>query len=305
MPLDYLSRLLSMAKQSSGPRTVAVAAAGEQICLESVVVARQEDLVRPVLYGDQPVIKQLLGGLGQKPADYEIHHVADPMAAAEQAVEAVATGQCQMLMKGLVQTGDLFHAYFDKRWNLRYPGRIMSHIGLFEVPGYPRLFAMTDAAINVELDEGRLVSICRNAVEFMHRLGWARPKVALLAGTSRVNRRQPVTGRAERVAELATDGITDAVFVGPLAIDEALSPRAVEIKRTGGSIAGDADVLVVPYLEVGNVFYKTMTALYHAKVVGAVIGGRAPVILTSRADSEETKLFTVALSCYLVESGSG
>ncbi len=303
MPLEYLSRLLSMAKQSSGPRRMAVAAAGERVCLESVVVARQEGLIEPVLYGDQPVVKQLLGGLAQKPGDFEIHHVPDPIEAAEKAVEAVATGKAQVLMKGLVQTGDLFHAYFDKRWNLRYPGRPMSHVGLFEVPGYPRLFAMTDAAINVDLDEDRLVAICRNAVEFMHKLGWERPKVALLAGTSRVNRRQPVTGRAERVAERASDEIPDAVFVGPLAIDEALSPRAVEIKRTDGAICGDADVLVMPHLEVGNVFYKTMTSLYHSKVVGAVIGGRVPVVLTSRADSEETKLFTVALSCYLTEDG--
>jgi phosphate butyryltransferase len=303
MPLEYLSRLLSMAKRSSGPRSVAVAAAGEQVCLESVVVAREAGLIEPLLYGDQPVIEQILGGLGQEIAGYEIHHVPDPMEAAERAVEAVSTGRAEMLMKGLVQTGDLFHAYFQKRWDLRNPGRIMSHIGLFEVPGYPRLFAMTDAAINVELDDDRLVAICRNAVEFMHKLGWKRPKVALLAGTSRVNRRQPVTGRAERVAARASREISGAIFVGPLAIDEALSPKATSIKRTQGGIAGDADVLVVPYLEVGNVFYKTMTTLYYAKVVGAVIGGRAPVVLTSRSDSEETKLSTVALSSYLVDDG--
>jgi phosphate butyryltransferase len=305
MPLQYLSRLLSMAKKSSGPRTVAVAAAGEQVCLESVVVALQEGLIRPVLYGDEAEVERILVGLGRDPGDFQTHHVADPIAAAEAAVQAVAEGRAQMLMKGLVQTGDLFHAYFDKRWGLRQPGAIMSHIGLFEVPGYARIFAMTDAAINVELDEERLVAICGNAVGFMHRLGWERPKVALLAGTSRVNRRQPVTGRARKVAVRASKEIPGALFVGPLAIDEALSPRAVEIKGTGGNIQGDADVLVVPHLEVGNVFYKTMTSLYHAKVVGAVIGGRAPVILTSRADSEETKLFTVALSCYLVEDGSG
>ncbi len=301
MPLEYLSRLLSMARKSSGPRRMAVAAAGEQVCLESVAVARQEGLVEPLLFGDEGIISDILGRLGCDPGDFETHHVPDPRDAAERAVEAVASGAAQVLMKGLVQTGDLFHAYFDKRWNLRNPGRLMSHVGLFEVPGYPRLFAMTDAAINVDLDEDRLLAICRNAVEFMQRLGWERPKVALLAATSRVNRRQPVTGRAERVVERAAGEIPDAVFVGPLAIDEALSPRAVAIKSTAGEICGDADILVVPFLEVGNVFYKTMTALYHAKVVGAVIGGRAPVVLTSRADSEETKLFTVALSCYLAE----
>ena len=304
MPLEYLSRLLSMAKKSSGPRTVAVAAAGERVCLESVVVARQEGLIDPVLYGDELAIEKILGELDQDPGEYATHHVPDPMEAAERAVEAVAVGGAQMLMKGLVQTGDLFHAYFDKRWNLREPGRPLSHVGLFEVPGFPRLFAMTDAAINVGPDEDRFIAVCRNAVEFMHRLGWERPKVALLAATSRVNHRQPATGRAARVAERAEREIPDAIFQGPIAIDEAISRRAVAIKGLSGPIAGNADVLVVPSLEAGNVFYKTMTAFHHAKVVGAVIGGRAPVVLTSRADSEETKLVTVALSCYLVNEGA-
>jgi len=304
VPLEYISRLLSMARKRGAVRRVAVAAAGERVCLESVAVARQEGLIDPVLYGDEPAIEKILGELGQDPGEYETHHVPDPMEAAERAVEAVATGGARMLMKGLVQTGDLFHAYFDKRWNLCEPGRPLSHVGLFEVPGFPRLFAMTDAAINVDLDEDRFIAICRNAVGFMHRLGWERPKVALLAATSRVNHRQPATGRAARVAERAAQEIPGAIFQGPIAIDEAISRRAVAIKGLSGPIAGNADVLVVPYLEVGNVFYKTMTALYHAKVVGAVIGGRAPVVLTSRADSEETKLVTVALSCYLVDEGA-
>jgi len=299
--LGYLSRLLSMAKMSGGARRLAVAAAGERICLESVLVAREEGLVEPILYGDAPVIEGLLAEMGRRPDGFNIRHVSDAQEAAERAVEAVATGQAQLLMKGLVQTGDLFHAYFDPRWKLRDPDRRLSHVGLFEVPGYGRLFAMTDAAINVAPDEDRFMDICRNAVEFTRRLGWSRPKVALLAASSRVNRRQPATALAARVAERAAREIPDAIFAGPMAIDEALSPQAAATKGLAGEICGDADVLVVPAIEVGNVFYKTMTALHHAKVVGAVVGGRAPVVLTSRADSEETKLVTVALSCYLAE----
>ena len=304
MPLEYLSRLLSMAKKSGGSRHVAVAAAGERVCLESVIVARQEGLVEPILYGDRPLIERLLGGLGRDPAGFEIRHAPDPQEAAVQAVEAVATGRAQLLMKGLVQTGDLFHVYFDPRWKLRESDRRLSHVGLFEVPGYGRLFAMTDAAISVAPDEDRFAAICRNAVEFMHRLGWSCPRVALLAASSRVSPRQPATALAARVAERAAREIPGAVFAGPIAIDEAISPEAAATKGLAGPIAGDADVLVVPSLEVGNVFYKTMTALHHAKVVGAVIGGRVPVVLTSRADSEETKLLTVALSCYLAEGGA-
>jgi len=290
-----------MAKQSGPARRMAVAAAAERVCLESVLVAREEGLVEPILYGDRPAVEGLLSGLGRDPAGFEICHVPDPLEAAERAVEAVATGRAQLLMKGLVQTGDLFHVYFDPRWKLRESDRRLSHVGIFEVPGYGRLFAMTDAAISVAPDEDRFVAICRNAVELMHRLGWSCPKVALLAASSRVNPRQPATALAARVAQRAAREIPGAVFAGPMAIDEALSPQAAATKGLAGAIAGDADVLVVPALEVGNVFYKTMTALHHAKVVGAVVGGRAPVVLTSRADSEETKLVTVALSCYLAE----
>lgn len=303
-PLEYLSRLLSMARQSGGPCRMVVAAAAEEVCLESVVVARQESLIEPVLFGDRPAIEKILLGLGQDPAGYEIHHFADPLEATRQAVCALADGRGQLIMKGLVQTGDLFHAYFDKSLNLRQPGRPMSHIGLFEVPGFDRLFAMTDAALNVEPDEARLVAISRNAVEFMHRLGWVRPRVALLAASSKVNARQPVTERMQKVMDLAASAIPDAVFCGPLAIDEAISARAAKIKCIEGAVSGDADILVVPSLEVGNVLYKTLTVFAQAKVVGAVLGGRAPVVLTSRADSEEAKLETVALSC-LMARGRG
>ena len=301
MALEYLSRLMSMAKKSGGPRKMAVAAAAEQVCLESVVVAREEELVEPVLYGDKEVITGILNDLGQDPGSFRIKHFADDIEATEKAVEGVARGETSMIMKGLVQTGDLFHAYFDKRWNLRLPGRPLSHIGLFEVPGYRRLFSMSDAALNIEPDEDRLLEIARNSIGFMHRLGWKCPKVALLAATSKVNKRQPVTMRVSNVINRGAKEIPDATWFGPLALDEAISPRAAAIKGVAGPIAGDADVLIVPSLEVGNVLYKTLTAFANAKVVGAVVGGRAPVVLTSRADSEEAKLGTVALSCLLVD----
>ncbi len=302
MAFEYLSRILSMAKQSGRVRRLAVAAAGEQVCLESVVVARQEGLVEPALFGDAPVIEKLLKELGQSPADFRIVHEPDPMASARLAAESLASGESQMIMKGLIQTGDLLRVYFDKRYGLRQD-RPISHVGLFEVPGFGRLFAMTDAAINVAPDDDRMVAIAANAVSFMRRLGWARPKVAMLAASNRVQENQAATVRAAKVAERCGREMPEGLFAGPLAIDEAMSAEAAGTKRVAGPIQGDADILVVPTLEAGNVIYKTLTMFAHAKVLGACIGGRAPIVMTSRADNEETKLLSMALCCYLADGG--
>jgi len=303
MPLEYVSRLLSMAKKSGRTHGLAVAAAGEQVCLEAVVVAEEEGLVRPGLYGDRAEIERILAGLGREAKDYRIENAATAEEAAHQACASLASGENGILMKGLVQTGDLLHVYFDKGYGLRGE-RPMSHVGLFEVPGFERLFTLTDAAMNVAPDEERLFVITRNAVEFLHFLGWERPRVALLAATSGVYKRQPATGTARRVAERAAREIPDIEIVGPLALDEALSPAAAATKGVGGAIRGNADLIVVPSLECGNVIYKALTSLAHAKVVGACLGGKAPIVMTSRADTEETKLLSMALACCMAD-GSG
>ncbi|HOX07416.1 MAG TPA: phosphate acyltransferase [Planctomycetota bacterium] len=300
MSLEYLSRILSMAKQAGRVRRLAVAAAGERVCLESVVVARQEGLIEPILYGEAPVIGKLLGELGQSPADYRIVNEPDPMASARLAAESLASGESQIIMKGLMQTSDLLRVYFDKHFGLRLD-RPLSHVGLFEVPGFGRVFAMTDAAINVAPDDDRMTAITANVVGFMHRLGWKCPKVAFVAASNRVQENQPATVRAAKVAERCAREVPGAVYAGPLALDESMSAEAAGTKRVDGAIQGDADVLVVPTLETGNTIYKTLTMFAHAKVLGVCIGGKAPIVMTSRSDTEETKLLSMALCCLLAD----
>jgi phosphotransacetylase len=303
MHIEYLSRLMSMAKKSGTPHRLAVAAAGERVCLEAVTAAQDEGLIEGVLFGNQEVIESILGHLDRAPGEFEIHHAPEPVESAERAVQAVAAGQCSMLMKGMLHTRDLFRIYFDKRHGLR-TDRPLSHASLFEVPGFGRLFAMTDAALNVAPDEERLMAITRNGVDFMRRLGWRRPRVALLAATSTVFENQPATVIARRIAERAREELPEAEVVGPLAMDEAVSHEAAATKGMDDPVAGSADLIVVPSLECGNSIYKTLTLFAHAKVVGACLGGRVPIVITSRADTEETKLLTMALSCCLAgESG--
>lgn len=301
MALAYVSRLLSMAKARGSPRVLAVAAAGERACLEAVAVAREEGLVEPLLYGDGPVIEQILRELDRRPGDYQIFHHADVVEAARRAAAALAGGQAQIIMKGLMYTADLLRVYLDKSFGLRSQARPISHVGLFEVPAYGRPFAVTDAAINVAPDDERLFHVLANAVSFMRRLGWRSPRAALVAATNRVQENQPASVHAARVAARAGREIPDAVVAGPLALDEAMSPEAARTKSISGPVAGNADIIVVPNLECGNAIYKTLTMFAHAKVVGACVGGRAPIVMTSRADTEETKLLSMALACCLVD----
>ncbi|MFH1024226.1 MAG: phosphate acyltransferase [Planctomycetota bacterium] len=298
MPFVHASRLLSLAKSAGRPRTLAVAAAAELACLEAVVVAEAEGLVKPRLFGDRPEIERLLRSLDAAPERFAIEHVPDPTAAARRACEEIAAGRAHVLMKGLIQTGDLLRVFFDKQYGLRLD-QPLSHVGLFEVPGYERLFAVSDAAINIAPDEERLFRVVQNAVGVMRRLGWERPRVALLAATNRVFEGQPATVLASRVASRAARELP-AEAVGPLALDEAVSAAAAATKGTTGSaVAGRADILIVPNLESGNILYKSLTLFAHAKVVGTCVGGKVPLVITSRSDSEETKLLSMALSCHL------
>lgn len=298
MALEFVSRLLSMAKARGRPHVLAVAAAGEPVCLESVQVARDEGLLEPLLYGDRPEIEGILRSLGADPGSFRIEHVPDPVDSAHRACQAIVEGRAGLIMKGQMQTGDLLRVYFDRRYGLR-GDRPLSHVGLFEVPGYGRLFALTDAAINVAPDDDRMLAIARNAVGFMQRLGWRRPKLAIVAAIGRVTESQPFTASAARVAERIAREIPDCDVAGPLALDEAMSPGAAATKGVGGAVAGNADVVMVSSIEAGNVIYKSLTMFAHAKVVGACVGGRAPIVMTSRADTEETKLLSMALSCIL------
>jgi phosphate butyryltransferase len=207
-------------------------------------------------------------------------------------------------MKGLIGTDKYMKLLLDKEEGLLPPGRVLSHLAVFELPAYVKrhgklLFA-GDVAVIPSPDVPAKVQILQYCVDAARSFGIAEPRVALLAATEKVSQRMPATVEAAAIAEMARAGKFPGVVVdGPLALDLALSPEACAVKGVRSPVGGAADVLVFPNIEAGNVFYKAATLLAGAKIAAAVVGTTAPCILTSRADDEESKFYSICLGCRL------
>ena len=200
-----------------------------------------------------------------------------------------------MVMKGSLHTDELMRAVLDRSVGLRTTRRV-SHVFMFDVPTYPKPLFVTDAAINIAPTLMDKADICRNAIELGHAVGIAQPKLAILGAVEVVNPAMPSTLDAAALCKMADRGqITGGILDGPLAMDNAISPAAALTKHIVSPVAGDADVLVVPDLEAGNILYKNLTYLARADAAGIVVGARVPIVLTSRSDTVRTRLASAAL----------
>ena len=205
-------------------------------------------------------------------------------------------GRAELLMKGSLHTDELLGAVVKRDTGLRTPRRI-SHVFIMDVPTYHKPIMITDAAVNIAptLEEKR--DILQNAIDLAHALGRERPKVAILSAVETVNPKIPSTIEAAALCKMAERGqITGAILDGPLAFDNAISAEAARIKGIESPVAGDADILLVPDLEAGNMLAKNLTFLSRADAAGLVLGARVPIILTSRADNERTRLASCAVA---------
>lgn len=199
-------------------------------------------------------------------------------------------------MKGIVDTSIILKAVLDRDIGLR-DAPVLSHVALFQVPGYDRLLYVTDAAMNIAPDVEAKKHIVSNAVKVAHALGNPNPIVACLCAVEKVNPKMPATLDAAALVEANASGlIPGCTVIGPLALDNAISPEAARHKGIEDPHAGDADILLVPNIETGNVFYKSMVFMAKSQNAGLIVGAKAPVIVTSRADSEQTKLNSIALA---------
>lgn len=273
-------------------RRIAVAWPGHASVLRAVEDARRLDIASSILVGDAAAIRRDLLALGLDPAHYAIVHEPTPQQAAATAVRLVAEGQADTLMKGLLDTNVLLHAVLDHDHGLR-AGRILSHVALVETPGYPKLLALTDGGLVIAPDLAAKEQILRNALLVTRALGIATAKVAVIAAKEKVHPLMPATVDA---AALAARGVEGAVVAGPLALDLAVDPASAALKGVASPVAGDADVLLMPSVEAGNVCYKALMFLGRALGAGIVVGGRRPMVVTSRADDERTKLHSIALA---------
>ena len=267
----------------------------DSLSLTGALEAATEGLIVPVLVGPQARIEAVAAEAGRELGSVEIVDAPHSDAAAEIAVAMAREGKVEALMKGMLHTDELMAAVVDRERGLRTDRR-MSHIYGLDVPHYPKPLFITDAAINIypTLDDKR--DIVRNAIDLAHALGIGQPKVAVLSAVETVSPKIPSTVEAGALCKMADRGqITGAILDGPLAFDNAISRAAAETKGIVSPVAGDADILVAPDLEAGNMLAKQLIYLAGADAAGVVLGGRVPIMLTSRADDVLSRLASSAL----------
>ncbi len=290
--------------QNNNTKKVAVAVAQDEEVLEAVRDAKTAGAVDAILVGDKQKIQAAAEKIGLDITGFELIHQPNLERAALETVELVSTGRADMVMKGLIDTASLLKAVLNKEKGLR-TGQLISHVAVFEVPGFNRFLLITDAAFNMYPDLKAKIDILKNAVAVAHALGVRNPKVAPICAVEVVNPDSPATTDAAILSKMNDRGqITGCVVDGPLALDTAISERAASHKGLSGPVAGKADIFLLPNFEVANVMYKTLTYTSKAKYGGILVGTAAPVIITSRADSHKAKVNSIVLAA-LVANQNG
>jgi len=278
------------------PLVTAVVHPCDELSLDGAIRAARERIIRPVLVGPEAKITAAAEKAELDISEFEIIDVPHSHAAAERAVELVREGRAEALMKGKLHTDELLGAVVSRSKGLRTDRRL-SHIFALDVPSYPRTLFITDAAINIAPDLEELQDIVQNAIDLCRALGTDMPKAALLSAVETVTGRLPSTLVAAALCKMHDRGqITGGLIDGPLAFDNAISPAAVKAKGINSPVAGQADILVAPNLESGNMIAKQLIYLAGAESAGIVIGARVPIMLTSRADSADSRLASAALA---------
>jgi len=286
------SELLSKAKKS-GPKRISVAAAEDRVVVEAMSIAKKEGVASGILVGNKNKIEKIAKGIQLR--DFEIVDVKDETEAVREAVSLVRNGSADILMKGFVPTNLFLKGVLDKENGLR-TDRVLSHCAVLEVPSYPKLLFLTDGGMCIRPDLQTKLDIIKNAADLAHSLGIKRPKVAILAAVETVSEKMEETIHAAEICKLwERNQLRNMVVDGPLALDIAISKEAAEHKKIKSLVAGDADILVVPDVAAGNIFAKGMIWLAGAKASGLVLGASSPCVLLSRADTPETKLYSIAL----------
>jgi len=293
--LENIKVFIELAK-SKTKRRIAVAAAEDEPVLEAIKNAVAEGIVEPILVGDKAKIESIASSIGFSLDGVEIIDEPKPAVASKKAVGVIREGRAEILMKGLVGTADLLRAVLDKENGLR-KGSVISHIAFFETPHYHKVFVVTDAAMNVAPEFKDKVAIITNAVEAYHRLGVEKPKVAIIGAVEAVNEKMEATVHASMLTMMNRRGqIKGCLIDGPLALDNAVSKEACEHKGIETEVGGDVDILVCPDIEAANVLYKSLNFLGGANSASVIMGASVPIVLTSRADTDEAKLNSIALA---------
>lgn len=288
--------------QNNKTMKLVIAAAQDEDVLKAVCQAAQEGIVEPVLVGDEDAIKEIAKNEGLSIDEYALINVESLEEAATVSVKLVSEGKADFLMKGLIDTSILLKAVLNKEIGLRTDSQL-SHVMVYDVPAYHKLLVTTDGGMNIAPTLEQKVVILKNGLQVADALGIESVKVACLAAKEKVNPKMPVTVDARALQELGEKGEfgKNAIVEGPLAFDLAISKEAAEVKGFTSEVAGNADMLMMPNIEVGNGIGKAFTYFGKARSAGIIMGAKAPVVLVSRADSAEDKLYSIALGSVIAQ----
>lgn len=299
--MNNFDALLEKVKACS-TKKIAVAVAQDDAVLEAVHAAKERNIADAILVGDEDKIKEIAASFNIDLSGFEIIDVKDTTEAAHTAVKLVHDGEADMYMKGLIDTKGFLKSVLDKEVGLR-TGKTLSHVALFEVEGYERLLFLSDVAFIPYPSLEDKAGIINNTVEVAHACGIECPKVAPLAAVEVINPKMQATVDAGELTRMNEEGsITGCIVDGPLSMDLAIDPEAARHKgATGRKIVGDADILLFPDIHAGNITYKTLVHTTKSKNGCILTGTKAPVILTSRSDSFETKVNSIALAAIVAE----
>lgn len=281
--------------QQRGPLKISVAVAEDRHVLEAIWDAKKLGIADAYLVGDKGKINAVANEIGMDITQFKVIDKVDPSEAAREAVHLVSSGKAQVVMKGLLDTSIIMKAVLDKEIGLRGDS-ILSHVAVFEVDGYKQLFYVTDAAMNIAPTLEEKAKIIENCVEVAHALDNEIPKVGIICAVEKVNKKMEATIHAEKLVDMNQRGeIKDCIVGGPFALDNAISKESAIIKKINHPVAGNAEILLVPDIEAGNILYKSLSFFAKAKNAGIIVGAKAPIVLTSRSDSREAKLQSIAL----------
>lgn len=300
--INRLSQIVEQARER-GRRRLAVAYGQDSHTLHAVYDAYLQGLVAPTIYGDRATILKVCQEEGIDTKDFTIVDEKSDVRCVELAVSAVATGAADVLMKGLVSTDKYMRGILNKDAGLFPPKGVLSHVSVVELPDYPRLVTICDVAVIPLPDFKQKVKMIGYLGNVAHTLGIERPRIACIAPSEQLLPSVPSSTEAAILAKMGDRGQLGNVIVdGPLSLDVAMYPEAAQQKKVQGSnVAGQADCLLFPNIESGNVFFKSASHFGQGEIAAMVVGTKVPCVLTSRGDSTLTKLYSIALACLSVK----
>jgi phosphate butyryltransferase len=282
---------------------VAIARSAEGFVLRAGIEAYERGVAEPVLIGNMDETKRIADEQNLDISPFRQIDLTEDEQAVTEAVRLFRDGEAQLIMKGLVSTAILLKAVLNKETGVSHPSRILSHVAVFESPIDGRLMIMTDPGVNITPSLQRKVDILKNALDVASKLGLKQPKAAILAATEKINYpAMPATLDGDILSKMARQGeFGDALVLGPLSLDLAMSREAAVRKRFDNPVAGRANILLTPNIEAGNILYKSLSTLSGCAMAAVVVGSQVPIVVPSRGDSDASKFLSIALASVLTQ----